>query len=269
MPPLAEPEAVDLFCARAELEPTAEIAELCRRLDSLPLAVELAAARTRALSPPQILERLAQRLDLLRGGRDADPRQQTLRATIEWSYDLLTEPERQLFRRLSVFAGGSTLEAAEAVCDADLDPLQSLVDKSLLRFSEERYWQLETIREYAVGAARARGARSTAAAAPGLHGGSRRGKRPAPAHRRRELDLGAPRSRLPELSCRRVVRPRGRSAGRRRPHPRRDLSVSHLARSSRRGPRVGRGRTRCPRPALRAWACRDARRRRRDRPLRR
>ena len=149
VPPLAESEAVDLFCARAQLEPTAEIAELCRRLDSLPLAVELAAARTRALSPPQILERLAQRLDLLQGGRDADPRQQTLRATIEWSYDLLTEPERQLFRRLSVFAGGSTLEAAEAVCDAELDLLQSLVDKSLLRFSAARYWQLETIREYA------------------------------------------------------------------------------------------------------------------------
>ena len=147
--PLAESEAVDLFCARAQLEPTAEIAELCRRLDSLPLAVELAAARTRALSPPQILERLAQRLDLLQGGRDADPRQRTLRATIQWSHDLLTEPERQLFRSLSVFAGGSKLEAAEAVCNADLDALQSLVDKSLVRFSDARYWQLETIREYA------------------------------------------------------------------------------------------------------------------------
>jgi predicted ATPase/class 3 adenylate cyclase len=149
VPPLAESEAVDLFCARAQLEPTADIAELCRRLDSLPLAVELAAARTRALSPPQILERLAQRLDLLQGGRDADPRQQTLRATIEWSYDLLTESERRLFRRLSVFAGGSTLAAAEVVCDAELDPLQSLVDKSLVRFSDARYWLLETIREYA------------------------------------------------------------------------------------------------------------------------
>jgi len=149
VPPLAEAEAVALFCARSQLEPTAEIAELCGRLDSLPLAVELAAARTKALTPAQILERLAQRLDLLRAGRDADPRQQTLRATIEWSHDLLSEPERQLFRRLSVFAGGSTLEAAEAVCDADLDTLQSLVDKSLLRFSSGRYWMLETIREYA------------------------------------------------------------------------------------------------------------------------
>ena len=149
VPPLAEPEAVGLFCARSRLAPTAEIAELCRRLDSLPLAVELAAARTRALSPTQILERLAQRLDLLKGGRDADPRQQTLRATIEWSYDLLSHAERELFRRLSVFAGGCTLEAAEAVCDADLDTLQSLVEKSLLRLSGERYWMLETIRDYA------------------------------------------------------------------------------------------------------------------------
>jgi predicted ATPase len=121
------------------------------RLDSLPLAVELAAARTKALSPAQVLERISQRLDLLKGGRDADPRQQTLRATIEWSYDLLSPEEQQLFARLSVFAGGCTLEAAEEVCDADLDTLQSLVEKSLLRFTNERYWMLETIREYASG----------------------------------------------------------------------------------------------------------------------
>ena len=84
MPPLASPEAVSLFCERARLEPSEEIAELCARLDSLPLAVELAAARTKALTPAQILERLSPRLDLLKGGRDADPRQHTLRATIEW-----------------------------------------------------------------------------------------------------------------------------------------------------------------------------------------
>jgi len=149
VPPLASPEAVSLFCARAQVEPSEEIAELCVRLDSLPLAVELAAARTKALSPAQILERLSSRLDLLKGGRDAGPRQQTLRATIEWSYDLLSDAEQQLFRRLSVFAGGCTLEAAEEVCDADLDALQSLVEKSLLRFSGGRYWILETIREYA------------------------------------------------------------------------------------------------------------------------
>jgi predicted ATPase len=149
VPPLAEPEAVSLFCERSGLEPSEEIAELCVRLDSLPLAVELAAARTRALSPAQILERLSGRLDLLKGGRDADPRQQTLRATIEWSHDLLTSEEQLLFARLSVFAGGCALEAAEEVAGADLDTLQSLVEKSLLRFSDERYWMLETIREYA------------------------------------------------------------------------------------------------------------------------
>ena len=148
--PLAEPEAVTLFCARARLEPTDGIAELCRRLDSLPLALELAAARTQVLSPAQIVERLAQRLDVLKGGRDADPRQQTLRATIEWSYELLSPEEQELFARLSVFRGGCTLEAAEEVCDADLDTLQSLVDKSLLRHTDERFWMLETIREYAV-----------------------------------------------------------------------------------------------------------------------
>jgi predicted ATPase/class 3 adenylate cyclase len=149
VPPLAHPEAVTLFRARAQLEPSDEIAELCARLDRLPLAVELAAARTKALSPAQILERLSQRLDLLKGGRDADPRQQTLRATIEWSDELLPPYEQQLFARLSVFAGGCTLEAAEEVADADLDTLQSLVEKSLLRFTDERYWMLETIREYA------------------------------------------------------------------------------------------------------------------------
>ena len=116
VPPLASPEAVSLFCERSQLEPSDEIAELCARLDNLPLAVELAAARAKALSPVQILERLSQRLDLLRGGRDADPRQQTLRATIEWSYDLLPTKEQQLFARLSVFAG-CTLEAAEEVAE--------------------------------------------------------------------------------------------------------------------------------------------------------
>jgi predicted ATPase len=149
VPPLQEPEAVSLFRERSKLEPSDEIAELCRRLDSLPLAVELAAARTKALSPKQILDRLSSRLDLLKAGRDADPRQQTLRATIEWSHELLAEDEQRLFCRLSVFAGGCTLAAAEEVCDADLDTLQSLVEKSLLRFSNERYWMLETIREYA------------------------------------------------------------------------------------------------------------------------
>jgi class 3 adenylate cyclase/energy-coupling factor transporter ATP-binding protein EcfA2 len=149
VPPLAETEAVSLFCERAQIEPSEEIAELCRRLDSLPLAVELAAARANALSPAQILARLSKRLDLFKGGRDADPRQQTLRSTIAWSYELLSPEEQQLLCRLSAFSGGCTLEAAEEVCDAELDTLQSLVEKSLLRFSDERYWMLETIREYA------------------------------------------------------------------------------------------------------------------------
>ena len=111
--------------------------------------MELAAARTSALTPRQILERLSQRLDMLKGGRDAETRQQTLRATIAWSYDLLGEEEKALFAGLSVFGGGCTLEAAEEVCDAGLDTLQSLVDKSLVRFTDERYWMLETIREFA------------------------------------------------------------------------------------------------------------------------
>ena len=149
VPPLAPSEAVDLFCRRSRLEATAEIGELCRRLDELPLALELAAARTSVLSPAQILERLAQRLDLLKGGRDADPRQQTLRATIEWSHELLTPEEQTLFARLAVFRGGCALEAAEEAVEADLDTLQSLVDKSLLRHTNERFWMLETIREYA------------------------------------------------------------------------------------------------------------------------
>jgi predicted ATPase len=149
VPPLAAAEAVALFCTRAQTEPSGAIRELCARLDNLPLAVELAAARTKALSPAQTLARLSRRLDLLVAGRDADPRQQTLRATIEWSYDLLSPEERRLFRALSVFAGGCTLEAAEEVAGADVDTLQSLVEKSLLRFTDERYWMLETIREYA------------------------------------------------------------------------------------------------------------------------
>ena len=149
MPPLAPPEAVELFCARSRLGADETIAELCRQLDDLPLAVELAAARAKALSPSQILERLSQRLDLLKGGRDADPRQATLRATIEWSHDLLSKAEKQLFAHLSVFAGGCTLEAAEEVAGADLDTLESLVEKSLLRYTNERFWMLETIREYA------------------------------------------------------------------------------------------------------------------------
>ena len=153
--PLADPDAVELFCARAQAAPDDTVRQLCHALDNLPLAIELAAARASVLTPAQILERLAGRLDLLRGGRDADPRQQTLRTTIAWSFDLLTPEEQLLFARLAVFAGGATLEAAEAVAQAELDALQSLVDKSLLRHTEERFWMLETIREYATEIGRA------------------------------------------------------------------------------------------------------------------
>ena len=147
--PLADPDAVELFSGRAQLPPSPAIEELCRRLDNMPLALELAAGRTKALAPEQIVERLGERLDLFRGGRDAEARQQTLRATIEWSHELLSGEEQQLFARLAVFAGGCTLEAAERVADADLDTLQSLVEKSLVRHSDGRFWMLETIRDYA------------------------------------------------------------------------------------------------------------------------
>jgi len=149
VPVLADAEAVELFCERAALPADATIADLCRRLDNLPLAIELAAARTRVMSPAQILERLGQRLDMLKGGRDADARQQTLRATILWSHELLTPEEQQLFARLAVFRGGCTVEAAEEVAEADVDPLQSLVEKSLVRRVGGRFRMLETIREFA------------------------------------------------------------------------------------------------------------------------
>jgi predicted ATPase/class 3 adenylate cyclase len=148
--PLADPDAVALFCARARMDPTEEIHAVCRRLDNLPLAIELAAARSDILTPGQLIDRLSGRLDLLRGGRDADPRQQTLRATVEWSHELLSADEQRLFAQLAVFAGGCTLEAAETVVDADLDALQSLVARSLLRHTGGRFWMLETIREFAI-----------------------------------------------------------------------------------------------------------------------
>jgi predicted ATPase/DNA-binding SARP family transcriptional activator len=163
---LAGLSAVALFVERARaLSPTFElsednadaVADICLRLDGLPLALELAAARVRLLSPPELLARLEQRLPLLTGGvREAPPRHQTLRATIDWSYDLLRAAEQTLFARLACFAGGCTLEAAEQVCGASLDDLGSLVDKSLLRermsaLGETRFEMLATVREYALG----------------------------------------------------------------------------------------------------------------------
>jgi predicted ATPase/class 3 adenylate cyclase len=164
--PLAVSDAVDLFQVRAtaagaELasseEGNATVAALCARLDNLPLAVELAAARAAVLPPAAMLAVLADRLDLLKGPRDADERQRTLRGAIAWSYDLLDAAEQQLFRRLSVFVGGASLESVEAVCEADLGELLSLVSKSLARqqaagSEEPRYWMLETIREFAASA---------------------------------------------------------------------------------------------------------------------
>jgi predicted ATPase len=157
VPPLAESDGEALFTARARaVDPSfaasEAVHELCLRLDELPLA--LAAARTALFSPELLLEKLSQRLDLLKGERDADPRQQTLRATIEWSHDLLSEEEQRLFARLAVFAGGCTYVAAEEIAGADPDTLQSLLDKSLVRKRDSnvgpRYWMLETIREYAM-----------------------------------------------------------------------------------------------------------------------
>jgi predicted ATPase len=160
LPPLGHDEAVTLFCERAQavrpdVTRTEAVEQLCDRLDGLPLALELAAARTKLLAPEALLDRLADRLDALKGTRDAEERHMTLRATIAWSYDLLDADEQQLFARLGVFRGGCTLETAEIVCDADLDTLASLLDKSLLRrrtgrLGEDRYWLLETIREFAL-----------------------------------------------------------------------------------------------------------------------
>ncbi|HET9324219.1 MAG TPA: tetratricopeptide repeat protein [Gaiellaceae bacterium] len=154
--PLAEAPAVELFRQRAvatryDFEADYRLlAAICARLDNLPLAIELAAARIKVLSPEELLQRLDRRLPVLTGARrDAPERQQTLRSTIEWSYDLLTPGERRLFASLAVFRGGWTVAAAEAVCGADLDTLTSLVDKNLIREDGARFRMLETIREVA------------------------------------------------------------------------------------------------------------------------
>jgi predicted ATPase/Tfp pilus assembly protein PilF len=174
MPPLevlTQYEAVRLFVERAravkpDFEVTSEnapaIAEICAHLDGLPLAIELAVARVKVLTPQQMLDRLGSRFRLLaKGARDLPERQRTLKATMEWSHALLDEGEKALFGRISVFAGGRTLEAIEAVCDAEgdlpmeaLDGVESLVDKSLLRQKEgagrePRFVMLETVHEYA------------------------------------------------------------------------------------------------------------------------
>ena len=164
---LASVPAIRLFVARAQAAGPGfalteangpQVAEICQRLDGLPLAIELAAPRTRILSPAALLSRLANRLQLLTGGpRDLPERLQTMRQAIEWSYDLLDPPTRTLLRQLSVFVGGFTLEAAEWVSDTPsvLDLLTALVDESLLQTTEQpdgerRFGMLETVREYAL-----------------------------------------------------------------------------------------------------------------------
>jgi predicted ATPase/serine/threonine protein kinase len=186
VPPLALPDpksipplealsrlpAVALFVERAKAvnrdfaltaANAAAVATVCARLDGLPLAIELAAARIKLLSPSAMLARLESRLNLLTGGaRDLPTRQQTLRSTVDWSYGLLNPAEQTLFRRLSVFTGGCTLEGVEAVCDTKgdlgidvLDAMASMVDKSLVQHvervdAETRFLMLSTIREYAL-----------------------------------------------------------------------------------------------------------------------
>jgi predicted ATPase/class 3 adenylate cyclase len=155
--PLPQKQAAELFVERAravgrDVSPDATVEEICRRLDGLPLAVELAAARTKLLAPERLLERLDSALTLLTvGARDAPERQRTLRATIEWSYELLDPRARELFARLSVFSGTFPLDAAEEVCGAELDDVGTLVDYSLVKpIGDDRFFILETIRQYAL-----------------------------------------------------------------------------------------------------------------------
>jgi predicted ATPase/DNA-binding SARP family transcriptional activator len=158
--PLDLEDAVALFVERAQGadprfqltdENTAAVEEICGRLDGLPLAVELAAARTKLLPPEAMLALLDERLDLLsRGARDLPERHRALRDTIAWSYELLGPDEKELFAQLSVFGGGFTLESAVAVCDASLDGVATLLDDSLLERDGARFRMLETIREYAL-----------------------------------------------------------------------------------------------------------------------
>jgi predicted ATPase len=154
--PLPDEAAVELFVSRAaaagrQLAADETVRVVCRRLDNLPLAIELAAARAKLLSPAALLERLEAALPLVAGGAiDLPERQRTLRATIEWSYELLDPEPRAVFRRLSVFRGSFTLSAAEAITGSDLDQLAALLDQSLVRaLGEERFFLLETLREYA------------------------------------------------------------------------------------------------------------------------
>ena len=154
--PLPDEAAVELFVSRAgaagrRVEAGQTVTAICRRLDNLPLALELAAARSKLLSPPALLQRLDAALSVLIGGAgDRPERQRTLRATIQWSHDLLDPATQAAFRHLSVFRGSFTLDAADAVAGADLDQVAALLDQSLLKpLGDERFFMLETLREYA------------------------------------------------------------------------------------------------------------------------
>jgi predicted ATPase/DNA-binding SARP family transcriptional activator len=156
VPVLPVEPAVELFVQRARrlkpsFDPDENVAAIVTRLDGLPLAIELAAARVKVLTPGQIRERLARSLELLTlAARDAPARQRTLRTTMEWSYELLSERERGVFARLAVFAGSFDAVAAAVIAEADVDALQALVDKSLLRSTGDgRFVSLETIHEFA------------------------------------------------------------------------------------------------------------------------
>jgi predicted ATPase len=157
-------DAIALFCARARARDPGfdlddanapAIAEICRRVDGLPLAIELAAARCGLLSPDEIAQRLDDALGAMgTGARDAPARQRTLRATIDWSHELLSDAEKECFARFAVFSGGATVQAAETITHAELDTLDSLVAKSLLvlrqdRQAGSRLGMLETVRAYA------------------------------------------------------------------------------------------------------------------------
>ena len=149
--PMSREDAVSLFCERAyRVQPSETVVAICEKLDRLPLAVELAAARTNTLDLDDVLARLDERLDFLTGGpQDAPTRQQTLRATIDWSYDLLSSEQQRAYSRFAVFRGGATLAAARIVCDPDQETLDSLCERHLLNASGGRYSMLETIREHA------------------------------------------------------------------------------------------------------------------------
>ena len=156
VPTLPLNDAVALFTQRARqlkprFEPDEHVAEIARRLDGLPLALELAAARVKVLTPAQIVERLGKSLDLLSGGgHDRPPRQRTLRATLQWSHNLLSDGEQRLFARLGIFAGSFDLVSAETIAQAELDSLQSLLDKSLLTsIGDNRFTMLDTLRTFA------------------------------------------------------------------------------------------------------------------------